>query len=66
MLTRVICGQYVVPYAERKFRMDFAIIIAVSKENIRPTLPTKTPEPLRALICKCWDRDKVTCGVFSG
>lgn len=58
MLVRVICGQYVIPYSERKFKMDFAIIIAVTKENIRPYMPLKTPVILKDLIEKCWHREK--------
>lgn len=74
MLTRLVCGKYVIPYQERKvsagstvarvhhspplrqFKMDFAIIIAVSKENIRPTMPKATPDVLRVRSgCVVWD-----------
>jgi hypothetical protein len=84
MLTRVICNAYVAPYQERKFKMDFAIIIAgadlllvciqrimfgarlasselpplvVSKENVRPTMPEKTPSVLKELVQRWWDMD---------
>ena len=60
MATRVITGQYVVPYAEHGFKFDFQIIIKVSKENLRPTLPKGIPEELKFLIEKCWDREKDT------
>lgn len=58
MATRVLSGNYCVPYHDQGFKFDFQIIIKVSKENLRPTMPEGCPEELRALIIMCWDKEK--------
>jgi len=56
LITRTIAADYVRPYSEYKgFVMEFSIIIQVAKNNVRPTILKNTPEPLTALIKRCWD-----------
>ncbi len=56
--TRVLTGDYFVPYHDQGFKFDFQIIIKVSKEGLRPTIPPSCPDELRALIVMCWDKEK--------
>ena len=51
MVNRVIQGYYTRPYGEFKnLQYDFQVIVKVSKENVRPTIPKGTPEELTGIL----------------
>jgi hypothetical protein len=55
MVNRCIKGEYNRPFYEYpNLQLDFQIIIQVAKSHLRPTIPERCPQPVRALIEKSW------------
>lgn len=58
LVHRAMEGYYARPYGEYKnLQYDFQVIVKVSKEQVRPTIPPNTPERLRNIITRCWSHD---------
>jgi len=58
LVFRVMEGCYARPYGEyHNLQYDFQVIVKVSKEHVRPTIPINTPEKLKNVITKCWSHD---------
>lgn len=59
VLNRLVTGQYQRPYQEfaNELRFDFQIVIQVTQNNLRPTIPGQSPDVLAALVEECWNRD---------
>lgn len=54
VVTRVIRGKYLRPYEEYPhLQFDFQILLQVTKQNLRPTIPATTPPPLVELFKSC-------------
>ena len=54
---RGITGEYQVPFKEYNLPMPFQILIKVAKEDLRPTISPKCPEPFKELITTVWDKN---------
>lgn len=53
--TRLVTGEYSIPYSEYKdLRMAFQIYAVVAKKGLRPTINKDTPSLLTSLIETCW------------
>jgi serine/threonine protein kinase len=50
-------SKYAAPYSDSKLKVDIQIYYQVSKNNLRPTMPPNVPEPIVALIKRCWDEN---------
>jgi serine/threonine protein kinase len=46
MITRTIKGVYTSPFSEYGYKFDWQILIAVSQNNIRPSIPPTAPKSL--------------------
>ncbi|KAL6050268.1 Constitutive triple response 4 [Balamuthia mandrillaris] len=58
VLYRTLHGCYRGPYADHKqLIFDFQVIIQTAKNNLRPTLPKKTPKAIRELLEDCWAKE---------
>lgn len=58
IIHRIIVGRHMRPYAEYpNIIRDFQIIIQAATKNLRPTLPSNTPEELKTIYFKCVDND---------
>ncbi len=59
ILRRVVVGSYMRPYQEyaQELRFDFQIVIQVTQNNLRPSIPLDSPRPLGALIARAWSSD---------
>jgi len=55
MVTRCVKGEYVRPYADKKFVLDFQVIIQVAKNGVRPEFEPGIPPDMAKLINLCWD-----------
>jgi ankyrin repeat protein len=55
LVYRILTGKYLRPFGEFKhLQFDFQILIQACKMNLRPTIPTNTPQSLIDLITICW------------
>jgi len=55
LVTRCMTGQYHAPYSEYPdIYHDFQIIFLTASQNRRPTIPLKTPPPIKELLEQCW------------
>lgn len=51
MIHRVVEGFYQRPYGEyANLQYDFQIIVKVSKEQVRPTIPRNAPEGIKSIL----------------
>jgi len=58
LVYKLITGEYLQPFSEFPHLVfDFQIIIQVAKNDLRPTIPATTPEPVKNLIRSCWNGD---------
>eukprot|EP01117_Protostelium_nocturnum_P012712 TRINITY_DN4691_c0_g1_i3.p1 TRINITY_DN4691_c0_g1~~TRINITY_DN4691_c0_g1_i3.p1 ORF type:complete len:937 (-),score=335.21 TRINITY_DN4691_c0_g1_i3:142-2952(-) len=55
---RVLKGKYDSPYSEFKFQFDWQILLAVTQNDQRPTLPLNTPQVIIDLIKPCLELDQ--------
>jgi serine/threonine protein kinase len=49
LITRTMNGKYAPPYSEYEFNFDWQILLAVSQNGKRPTLPKNSPEQFQQL-----------------
>lgn len=58
LVMRCLSGKYQRPFGEFKdITIDFQVIIQVSKNGLRPSIPSLCPKPMEELIRKMWDQD---------
>jgi serine/threonine protein kinase len=56
LFSRVLTGKYARPYSEYpQVTLGFTVIIKAAKNNLRPTIPSSMPAPIKELIENCWD-----------
>jgi len=61
LATRCLSGKYIRPYKEfKRLVIDFQIIIQVSKNDLRPTIPKGCPSKLTELITRCWSTNDLS------
>jgi ankyrin repeat protein len=55
LINRCVTHKYSRPYSEHtNLKLDYQIIIAVSRNGIRPKFPAQTPERFAELVRSCW------------
>eukprot|EP01096_Ripella_sp_DP13-Kostka_P011867 TRINITY_DN4879_c0_g2_i2.p1 TRINITY_DN4879_c0_g2~~TRINITY_DN4879_c0_g2_i2.p1 ORF type:complete len:599 (+),score=237.74 TRINITY_DN4879_c0_g2_i2:394-2190(+) len=56
LVTRTLRKEYIRPYTEFNYKIDFQVIIGSAKKGNRPTIDDRCPEVLSSIMKTCWGR----------